>query len=436
MSKLQELIDRLCPDGVEFVKLNTLGTFENIGVDKKTVPGEPLVKLLNYVDVYKNKYINKEIPQMTVSSPQKKLDSCSIKQWDIFVTPTSETHDDIGHSAVSTEDIDGAVYSYHIMRFRLNNPNRVTACFINYLFDSQEVQKQIFKFASGLTRFGLSKYKFGDIVIPFPPLEVQDEIVKILDRFADYAAELQAELQARRLQYEYYRNLLLTFNPSAYGCGTDDAQKISVIARGGHSYEIQWKTMGEIFEMRNGYTPSKNKPEFWENGTIPWFRMEDIRENGRILADSIQHITPASIKGKGLFEANTFILATTATIGEHALLIADSLANQQFTNLKVRKSLANLLDTKFIFYYMFIVDEFCKNNTNVSGFASVDMGKLKQMPFPIPPLELQEKIVAILDRFETLVNDLSKGLPAEIEAVKARYEYYRNKLLTFNPLSA
>ena len=432
MSKLQELIDRLCPEGVEFVKLNTLGTFENIGVDKKTVPGEPLVKLLNYVDVYKNKYINKEIPQMTVSSPQKKLDSCSIKQWDIFVTPTSETHDDIGHSAVSTEDIDGAVYSYHIMRFRLNNPNRVTACFINYLFDSQEVQKQIFKFASGLTRFGLSKYKFGDIVIPFPPLEVQDEIVKILDRFSDYAAELQA----RKEQYEYYRNLLLTFNPSAYGCGTDDAQKISVIARGGHSYEVQWKTMGEIFEMRNGYTPSKNKPEFWENGTIPWFRMEDIRENGRILADSIQHITPASIKGKGLFEANTFILATTATIGEHALLIADSLANQQFTNLKVRKSLANLLDTKFIFYYMFIVDEFCKNNTNVSGFASVDMGKLKQMPFPIPPLELQEKIVAILDRFETLVNDLSKGLPAEIEAVKARYEYYRNKLLTFNPLSA
>lgn len=194
--------------------------------------------------------------------------------------------------------------------------------------------------------------------------------------------------------------------------------------------------MEEVFEMRNGYTPSKNQPDFWEGGTIPWFRMEDIRENGRILSDSIQHITPAAIKGKGLFEANTFILATTATIGEHALIIADSLANQQFTNLKVRKSLANFLNTKFIFYYMFIVDEFCKNNTNVSGFASVDMGKLKRMPFPIPPMELQEKIVGILDRFETLVNDLSKGLPAEIEAVKERYEYYRNKLLTFKEIPA
>ncbi len=84
---------------------------------------------------------------------------------------------------------------------------------------------------------------------------------------------------------------------------------------------------------------------------------------------------------------------------------------------------------------MFVVDEFCKNNTNVSGFASVDMGKLKRMSFPIPPLELQEKIVSILDRFEALVNDLSQGLPAEIAAVKEQYEYYRNRLLTFKKLA-
>ena len=192
---------------------------------------------------------------------------------------------------------------------------------------------------------------------------------------------------------------------------------------------VEFKPLGEVFEMRNGYTPSKNESSFWEDGTIPWFRMEDIRENGRILSDSIQHITPAAVKGKGLFEANTFILATTATIGEHALIIADSLANQQFTNLKVRKSLSNLLETKFVFYYMFVVDEFCKNNTNVSGFASVDMGKLKRMPFPIPPLEVQEEIVKILDRFA----DYAAELQVELQARKEQYEYYRNLLLTFNP---
>lgn len=192
---------------------------------------------------------------------------------------------------------------------------------------------------------------------------------------------------------------------------------------------VEFKPLGEVFEMRNGYTPSKNNPEFWEGGTIPWFRMDDIRENGRILSDSIQHITPSAIKGKGLFEANSFILATTATIGEHAMIIADSLANQRFTNLSVRKSLSNLLVTKFIYYYMFIVDDFCKRNTNVSGFASVDMDKLKKMPFPVPPIEVQEEIVRILDSF----SDYAAELQAELQARKQQYEYYRNLLLTFNP---
>lgn len=189
--------------------------------------------------------------------------------------------------------------------------------------------------------------------------------------------------------------------------------------------------MSEVFEIKNGYTPSKAKPEYWTNGTIPWFRMEDIRTNGRILEDSIQHITPEAVKGGRLFPSNSIILATTATIGEHALIIADSLANQRFTNLSIRKSLADELDMKFFFYYMFIVDEWCKNNTNTSGLESVDMVKFKKLQIPIPPMKEQQRIVAILDKFETLVNDISEGLPAEIAARRQQYEYYRDRLLTF-----
>lgn len=95
---------------------------------------------------------------------------------------------------------------------------------------------------------------------------------------------------------------------------------------------VEFMRMDEVFEMRNGYTPSKANDRYWNNGTIPWFRMEDIRQNGRILSDSIQHITKEAVKGGRLFPANSFIIATTATIGEHALVIADSLANQRFTN--------------------------------------------------------------------------------------------------------
>lgn len=84
---------------------------------------------------------------------------------------------------------------------------------------------------------------------------------------------------------------------------------------------------------------------------------------------------------------------------------------------------------------MFLVDEWCKNNTNISGFASVDMGKFKNYLVPIPPLSEQERIVAILDKFDALVNDLTQGLPAEIEARRKQYEYYRNKLLTFKKIA-
>ena len=194
---------------------------------------------------------------------------------------------------------------------------------------------------------------------------------------------------------------------------------------------VEYKNMEEVFEIRNGYTPSKNNPDFWEGGTIPWFRMEDIRQNGRILSDAIQHITPAAIKGKGLFPANSIIIATTATIGEHALVIADSLANQQFTNLTVRKSLSACLLPKFVFYYMFVVDEWCKKNVNAGNFASVDMKRFKKIDFPLPPIEVQTEIVRILDKFTSLEAELE----AELDCRKRQYEYYRDKLLSFENIT-
>ena len=434
MSKLQELINKLCPNGVEFKPIWSLTTWDKKfkGVDRKMQPN-----VISYPYVLANVFddieeTNGDVKLLTTGiggaerwTTEEKA-GANLCEGEIIAIPWGGTPN----------------VKYYNGKFvtadnRIATSNDTTVLHNKFLY--YWLNNNIDLIAKTYRGAGIQHPSMLDvlnIMIPVPPIEVQEEIVRILDSFSDYAAELQAELQARKQQYEYYRNLLLTFNPSAYGCGTDDEQKDGVTTWEGHNYKIEWKKMGDVFEMRNGYTPSKNNSEFWVGGTIPWFRMDDIRENGRILSDSIQHITPSAIKGKGLFEANSFILATTATIGEHALIIADSLANQRFTNLKVRKSLSNLLVTKFIYYYMFIVDDFCKKNTNVSGFASVDMDKLKRMPFPIPPLELQEKIVAILDRFETLVNDLTNGLPAEIAAVKDQYEYYRNKLLTFKKLSA
>ncbi len=176
--------------------------------------------------------------------------------------------------------------------------------------------------------------------------------------------------------------------------------------------------------MRNGYTPSKSNPAYWEGGTIPWFRMEDLRTSGRILEDSIQHITPAAVKGKGLFKAGSILMATTATIGEHALLIADSLANQQFTNFAIRESLMGVTTPMFAYYYFFLICEWCKRNVYESSFPSVDMKRLREVRFPIPPVVVQEEVVRVLDKFT--------ALEAELDCRKRQYGYYRDALLTFD----
>lgn len=190
---------------------------------------------------------------------------------------------------------------------------------------------------------------------------------------------------------------------------------------------VEFKELQEIFDIKNGYTPSKKVSEYWTDGTVPWFRMEDIRKNGRILSDSIQRVNAQAVKGGRLFPAGSIIMATTATIGEHALLTADSLANQRFTFLTRKVNCLDRLDEKFIFYYCFVLAEWCKKNINVSGFASVDMSGFKKFKFPIPPLEVQKEIVKILDTFTQLEAELT----AELEARKKQYEYYRNQLLTF-----
>ena len=189
---------------------------------------------------------------------------------------------------------------------------------------------------------------------------------------------------------------------------------------------VEHKTLSELFNTRNGYTPSRSNQEFWTNGTIPWFRMEDIRENGRILSEATQYVSESAVKGN-LFPANSIIVATSATIGEHALITVPSLANQRFTYLMLKDQYKDMFDAKFLYYYCFKLDIYCKECLNQGNFASVDMKKFAKFEFPLVPLEVQREIVRILDNFTELT--------AELTARKKQYEYYRNKLLSFSVLN-
>ena len=185
-------------------------------------------------------------------------------------------------------------------------------------------------------------------------------------------------------------------------------------------FEGEWKapSIGEVFELRNGYTPSKAVNAFWEGGTIPWFRMEDIRTNGGILKDAIQHITPLAVKGAGLFEKNSIILATTATIGVHAMLIADSLANQRFTNFKVRKSLSDKYINEFLYYSFFNIDEWSKKNTNTGGLLSVNMPLLVKQPLYSPCKQEQQAIATYFTSLDSQISAATSRL-ASLKQMKA-----------------
>ena len=193
------------------------------------------------------------------------------------------------------------------------------------------------------------------------------------------------------------------------------------------SEDVEWKTIKELFEIRNGYTPSTKNSSFWTDGDIPWFRMEDIRKFGRVLSESTKYVTQEAIKGSGLFDAGSFIMATTATIGEHAFLTVDALANQQFTNMKVQEIFKERCNTRYLYYYLFKVGEWCKTHVRKGGFASVDMKGFKEIQIPVPSLSRQQEIVEVLDTFTDAISNLEE----ELTLREKQFEYYRESILSF-----
>ncbi len=390
----------MCPYGVEFKKLGDLGVFENTGVDKKSHDDEQEVTLLNFMDVCRHKYIDASIPSMVVTAPDRKIEQCNVLKDDIFITPSSETIDEIGFAAVIMEDLPNVVYSYHIMRYRLNYPNTTTAKFIRYLFEAPVIRKQILKGAKGLTRFGLSKYQFADIEIPIPPLEIQKKIVECLDKFSALAAELQAELQMRRKQYEYYRTRLLTpHSESNSATKSDDAQWVST-------------SLGEICPILRGKRLTKS--ELSEDEKYPVFH---------------GGIEPLGYYKEHNREANTVMIinvgASAGTVGY---------CDQDFWSSDGCFCLgkSDRVIPKFLYYLLQTREPELKSRVRYAGIPTLDGDVIKRLQVSFPSLKEQARIVEILDKFEKLITSMEEGIPAEQVAQQKRYEYYRDLLLTFD----
>lgn len=295
-------------------------------------------------------------------------------------------------------------------------PKNVNTLFFYYL--TSVFTEEFDLLGSGATFKEISANDFSNVKLTLPPLEEQKAIAEWLDVKCEEIDRLIATQQRRIELLQELRQSIIT-RAVTRGINPDVPLRDSGIDWIGQ-IPAHWSDLRLRFvcELRNGYTPSKANPDFWENGVIPWYRMEDIRESGRKLNAAKQYITEEAVKGGGLFEAGSFILATTATIGEHALLIVDSLANQQFTNLKIRKSLNEALCQDYFFYYLFVIDEYCKTTTRTATFPAVNMEDLKNFHVVFPPYSEQREIVTHIERETGKVDHALQQAERQIELLQ------------------
>lgn len=414
MSKLQELINKLCPNGVEFKPLGEVCEIKTgKGITKNDATGGgnyPIISGGQTPMGYYHEY-NRGPKTVTISRVGAYAGFVSFIEEPFYLN-------DKCFSIIPINDFQTIINSRFLF---------------HHLKNKEETIKNL-QSEGGVPT--INTKKVGSIMIPVPPIEVQEEIVRILDSFSDYAAELQAELQARKQQYEYYRNLLLTFNPSAYGCGTDDEQKDGVTTWEGHNYKIEWKKMGEIGTFIRGKRFVRT--DIMEQG-VPCIHYGDMYTYYGLYTNNTPTFLKKEKAQKMRFAQKNDIVIVAA--GENK----DDLGNAVAW---LGEKPAAVHDACFIFrsnLYPNYISHICRSHNyhkqikmfaNEAKICSVSGQDLQKVLIPVPEYELQIKIVAILDRFETLVNDLTNGLPAEIAAVKDQYEYYRNKLLTFKKLSA
>ena len=324
----------------------------------------------------------------------KVRDNQHLYKGDILICAGSGSREHIGKTAYIFENLE-YIFGGFMGVIRTNEEYLLSRFLFHYL-GSSSFSTYLNKELNSSTINNLNSSIMNKFQIPLPPLSVQQEIVRILDKFTQLEAELEAELDCRKRQYEYYRNKLLTFND--IGGGT----------------EIVWKTLGEVLDIYTGGEAPKNlirgeRPQgsfiypIYSNGE----EIYGFTDNYRINKDAV---TISSIGAK------------TGTI---------YFRKAYFTPIIRLKVLVpkneRTLNSRYVFHYLSNITI----STKRSSVPNINANEVKSIKIPLPPLEEQERIANILDKFDTLVNSISEGLPREIELRRKQYEYYREKLLTF-----
>ncbi len=266
----------------------------------------------------------------------------------------------------------------------------------------------------------LNKADIETLTIPIPPLEIQQEIVKILDAFTELNTELNTELKARKKQYEYYQNMLLDFDgihsnhKDAKMSAKTYPKRLQTLLQTLAPKGVEFRKLGEVCDFQKGKSITKKAVTF---GKVP------VISGGRQPA---YYHNEANRSGETIAISSSGVYAGYVSYWDIPVFLADS-----FSVSPKQKTLM----PKYLFHYLTTQQDAIHATKSTGGIPHVYSKDLQNFLIPIPPLEIQQEIVKILDQFSALTTDLLAGIPAEIEARKKQYEYYREKLLTFKPLT-
>lgn len=374
---------------------------------------------VTYKNIFENLAVDSSILEMVRIEADERQHS--IKYGDILITGSSENIEEVGMASVVTFHPETGIYlNSFSFGIRFHPTVQLSPEFTKYLFRSDLLRKQIMKTASGVTRFNVSKKKFSAITIPIPPLRVQARIVEILDKFTQLEAELEkelaAELEARKKQYAYYRDQLLNF--SQY-------PPLNV--------NIEWKTLGEVAELIRGNGLSKK--DFSEFGVPAIHYGQIYTYYGNETEETLSFVSPRIAKKlQKVYPGNIVITNTSENIEDvcKSVLFSGNVEAVTGGHATIIRPKDYILP-KYLVYYTLTLDFFTQKKRLAKGTKVIDVSAkdLAKIVIPIPPLSEQRRIVDILDRFDTLTNSISEGLPKEIALRRKQYEYYRDALLNF-----
>ena len=388
MSKIDELIKEKCPNGVEY---RTLGKVCLVGAKDaitKSMLSEdgpyPVInssrEILGYLDRYNNTGNT-----LVLTSHGAYAGFCHFMETEFFAGALCYPMKSVDDNIILTK------YIYYWLKniegtIRETYTNKSGVPYINFK--------------------ALMKSK-----IPVPPLEIQQEIVGMLNSFTELEAELEAELTKRKQQYEHYRNSLLENSD------------------GGN---VQWLALGDVCKLVTGATPSRTNHSYWDGGTIPWMNSGEVnlrrvfKTEEKITEDGYNHASTTIVPKHSIVMA---LAGQGKTRGKVAITEIELCTNQSLCSIICGEK----INYKYLFHYLDSKYENLRSISNGDGTrGGLSLRILSPYKIPVPKLDMQEKIVYVLDNFDAVCNDLNIGLPAEIEARQRQYEYYRDRLLSFD----